>query len=345
MKILAERYMVELDSPEEYLSFLGNRIIYLNTVFVSGKGKRKTQLQRDFEQLEEYLGRKNKYKEYFAIFNGRKSFSKTDTDATFMRMKEDHMLNGQLKPGYNVQIGVESEYIVGIGLFPKPTDVTTLIPFLERMKNGYGRTIPNIIADAGYESEENYVYLEENNQTAYIKPQQYEISKTRKYRKDEFRVENMEYNAENNCYICKNGQELKYTYTQTTKSSNGYEIKKEIYRNDSCSGCPYRDKCHKSKKDYRTIKVSQRFAEEREVSRNNILSDVGILLRMNRSIQVEGAFGVIKEDYGFRRFLMRGKEKTETQFFLLSFAFNIQKYHNRIAGKRIGMDLFKKEIA
>lgn len=343
--ILSERYMVEFDTPEEYLSFLGNRIVYLNTIFVRGKGKRKTQLQRDFEQLEEYLERKYKYKEYFAILDGRKSFSKTDTDATFMRMKEDHMLNGQLKPGYNVQIGVESEYIVGIGLFPKPTDVTTLIPFLERVKKGTDRIIPNIIADAGYESEENYVYLEENEQTSYIKPQNYEMSKTRKYRNDDFRVENMEYNQEENSYICKDGQELKYIYTQTTKSANGYEIKKEVYRNASCSGCPYRDKCHKSQNDYRTIKVSQRFAQKREESRNNILSDAGIILRMNRSIQVEGAFGVLKEDYGFRRFLMRGKEKTETQFFLLSFAFNIQKYHNRIVGNRVGRDLFKKEIA
>ena len=291
------------------------------------------------------MKRKYKYKEYFAILDGRKSFSKTDPDATFMRMKEDHMLNGQLKPVYNVQIGVESEYIVGIGLFPKPTDVTTMIPFLERVKNGINRMIPNIIADAGYESEENYVYLEENNQTPYIKPQNYEISKTRKYCNDEFRVENMEYNQEENCYICKNGQELKYIYTQTSKSSNGYEIKKEVYRNENCSGCPYREKCHKSKNNYRTIKVSQRFAEKREESRNNILSDIGIQLRMNRSIQVEGAFGVIKEDYGFRRFIMRGKQKTETQFFLLSFAFNIQKYHNRIAGNRVGIDLFKKEVA
>ena len=155
----------------------------------------------------------------------------------------------------------------------------------------------------------------------------------------------MEYNQEENCYICKNGQELKYIYTQTSKSSNGYEIKKEVYRNENCSGCPYREKCHKSKNNYRTIKVSQRFAEKREESRNNILSDIGIQLRMNRSIQVEGAFGVIKEDYGFRRFIMRGKQKTETQFFLLSFAFNIQKYHNRIAGNRVGIDLFKKEVA
>ncbi len=94
-----------------------------------------------------------KYEKYFSIFKGRKSFSKTDTEATFMRMKEDHMLNGQLKPGYNVQIGVESEYIVGIGLFPNPTDVNTLIPFLDRVKKCIRHTIRNIIADVGYESE------------------------------------------------------------------------------------------------------------------------------------------------------------------------------------------------
>lgn len=345
LEILKDRYLVQFNTAEEYYEFLGKRIAALNMIFVHGKGKRKTQLQRDFETLEEYLERKQKYNEYFRTFNGRKSFSKTDTDATFMRMKEDHMLNGQLKPGYNVQIGVENEYILGVGLFPNPTDVTTLIPFLERIRNRTGRIIRNIIADAGYESEENYTYLEENEQTAYIKPQNYEKSKTRKYKKDEFRVENMEYDEINDCYICKNGQELKYIYTQRNKSKNGYDIEKKVYRNESCEGCPYRKQCHKSKYEQRTIKVSQRFKGQREQSLKNISTPLGILLRMNRSIQVEGAFGVIKEDKGFRRFLVRGKQETETQFFLLSFAFNIQKYFNRMQGNRLGQDLFEKEIA
>lgn len=154
MTVLSERYLVKLETPEQYFEFMKNRIAYLNTIFVQGRGKRKTQLQRDFEQLEEYLERKDKYKEYFRILAQRKSFSKTDRDATFMRMKEDHMRNGQLKPGYNVQIGVESEYIVGVGLYANLTDVTTLIPFLERLKRATHTTIGTIIADAGYESEE-----------------------------------------------------------------------------------------------------------------------------------------------------------------------------------------------
>ena len=345
LEILTDRYLVKFKTAEEYYEFLARRIAALNMVFVHGKGKRKTQLQRDFEILEEYLERKQKYKEYFRTLNGRKSFSKTDTDATFMRMKEDHMLNGQLKPGYNVQIGVENEYILGVGLFPNPTDVTTLIPFLERVRNRTGRIISNIIADAGYESEENYKYLDENEQTAYIKPQNYEVSKTRKYKNNEFRTENMEYDAENDLYICKNGQKLKYIYTQKSTSKNGYDVEKKVYRNESCEGCPYRKQCHKSKYERRTIKVSQNFKRQRERSLENISTSKGILLRMNRSIQVEGAFGVIKEDKGFRRFLVRGKQETETQFFLLSFAFNIQKYFNRKQGNRLGQDLFEKKIA
>lgn len=345
LNIVSERYWVNFNTAEECFSFLQHRIKIINEVFVSGKGKRKSQLQKDFEKLSEYLERKQKYEEYFNTFNGRKSFSKTDPDATFMRMKEDHMQNGQLKPGYNVQIGVESEYIVGVGLFANPTDVTTLIPFLKRIKKHTNRIFENIIADAGYESEENYTYLEEEHQRAYIKPSNYEQSKSRKHQKNEFRVENMEYNADKDCFICKNGQELKNTGVKERKTANGYMVQKTQYQNESCVGCPYREKCHKSKNAYRTIEISQRFKEQREKSKANILTDKGILLRVNRSIQVEGAFGVIKEDYGFRRFLMRGKEKTETQFFLISFAFNVQKYFNRIAEKRVGIELFQPKKA
>lgn len=188
-------------------------------MFVHGKGKRKTKLQKDIDKLEEYLLRMKKNEKCFSIFKGRKSFSKTNTDATFMRMKEDHILNGQLKPGYNVQIGVESEYIVGVGLFSNPTDINTLIPFLDRVKKGIWHTIKNIIADAGYESEENYVYLKENGQTAYIKPKNYEKSKIRAYKKDTFRVEHLGYNENEDYYICPNGCKLHYIYFQMCAKS------------------------------------------------------------------------------------------------------------------------------
>ena len=129
-----------------------------------------------------YLERQSKYDLYNSIFNGRNSFSKTDIDATFMHMKDDHMKNAQLKPGYNIQIGVEGEYIVGVDISSERSDQLTFIPFLDKLVESLPAKYENIIADAGYESEENYVYLEENNQKSFIKPQNYENTKSKKFK-------------------------------------------------------------------------------------------------------------------------------------------------------------------
>ncbi len=170
-------------------------------VFVHGTGRRKTQLQKSLEQLDWYLEKLKEYTKKLYTLGDRNSYSKTDPDATFMRMKEDAMLNGQLKPAYNIQHGVDSEYITWIDISPRPTDTRTLIPFLKDMESYLGFKYSEIVADAGYESEENYLFIESNGQTAYIKPQNYEISKTRKYKKDISRRENMEYHADRDSYI------------------------------------------------------------------------------------------------------------------------------------------------
>lgn len=172
--------------------------------FVHGIGKRKSLLQKKMEQLDEYISKLKKYNRYLHIAGNRNSFSKTDYDATFMRMKEDAMKNGQLKPAYNIQFGIDSEYVVWITAGPQPTDTTTLIPFLEELKQTIGYVYPNVVADSGYESEENYLYLESNFQTAYIKPSNYEQSKTRKYKTDIGRRENMIYDAVSDSYLCSN---------------------------------------------------------------------------------------------------------------------------------------------
>ena len=302
-------------------------------------------MQRDYDRIYEYFDRINRYHENQRILGTRNSYSKTDLDATFMRMKEDHMRNGQLKPAYNVQIGVESEYIVGLGLFPNPTDTTTLIPFLERLAKDTGRKYENIIADAGYASEENYTYLEENGQNAYIKPADYEIRKTRKYKQNIYRVENLSYDEIGDFFTCPNGKKLNHAYDSKRKTQNGYEVIKSYYICENCEGCPHRQKCYKGKYSNRKIGISKTMARQKAEATKRITTEEGILLRMNRSIQVEGAFGVIKQDRDFRRFFVRSKDKTETQFFLLAFAFNIKKLWNRTLDKRLGMDLFKKEAA
>lgn len=333
---------VELEQAIQFLSGIAGMS---GISFVRGKGKRKTELQRDWEKLTEYRERIEKYKESLGICGKRKSYSKTDTDATFMRMKEDHMRNGQLKPGYNVQIGVESEYIIGVGLFPNPTDTTTLIPFLERVQNGCGRKYRNIIADAGYSSEENYTYLENKQINAYIKPSDYEVRKTKRFKSNPYRTENLFYDDANDCFICPNGKRLYYAYDSRTTTENGYTVTKKNYVCEGCAGCPHREQCFKGKYENRKISLSQTMARQKREATERITTDEGIVLRMNRSIQVEGAFGVLKEDYAFRRFLTRGKRKTETQFFLLCFAFNIRKLWNRSNSGRLGKPLFEKIIA
>lgn len=339
-----EKYgLSETASLIDVVEFLLQTRNILGIKFVYGKGKRKTDLQRDYDRLYKYLERINRYHESQVILGTRKSYSKTDLDATFMRMKEDHMRNGQLKPGYNVQIGVESEYIVGIGLFSNPTDTTTLIPFLERIRENTGKKYLNIIADAGYASEENYSYLEENEQNAYIKPADYEKRKTKKYRDNIYRIENLSYDEINDCFTCPNGKRLNHAYDGKRKTENQYEVIKSYYICESCKGCPHREKCYKGKYENRKISFSKTMARQKAEATERITTEDGITLRQNRSIQVEGAFGVIKQDRDFRRFLTRGKVKTETQFFLLAFAFNINKLHNRTIDKRLGIDLFKQE--
>ena len=348
LPVIAERYGIYQDiTINECYQILLNQAELINLLFVQGSGKRKTQLQKDIETLGEYLSRLGKYTIQTEICGNRKSFSKTDIDATFMRLKDDAMKNGQLKPAYNVQIGVESEYIVGVGIFSNPTDVNTLIPLLKRMRSHTRRKIEQIIADAGYESRENYMYLKENGQKSFIKPQNYEISKTRRYKNDKYRVENMKYDKEHDIYVCANGEVLFFAYEKEEITTAGYKVKVKYYRNQSCEGCPHMGKCHRSTRGYREIKVSPEFIRDRAESLGNITSEEGNLLRTNRSIQVEGVFGVLKQDFRFRRFLTRGKGKVETQFFLLAFAFNIQKLCNRLESGRFGQELFplKKKTA
>jgi transposase len=301
--------------------------------FVSGKGKHKTQLQRDIELLEEYIWKQEKYDRYNGLFDGRNSFSKTDTDATFMHMKEDHMRNSQLKPGYNIQIGVEGEYIVGVDISSERSDPLTLIPFVERMTQSYPEKFKNIIADAGYESEENYQYLREHEYEAYIKPQNYEAMKSKRGKGSAGRRESMIYTPEQDTYICKNGKALHPAGTKVRKSKSGYVSEITVYECEGCEGCLFKSSCTKSAGNKR-MEVSKLFVNLREQSLVNITSTKGVLLRLNRSIQVEGAFGVLKEDYGFRRFLLRGTKNVRTEFLLLSFGYNVNKLHNKIQSNR-----------
>lgn len=323
-----------------------------NIVFVHGIGKRKTPLQKSIETLESYLNRLKKYNQQIHICAERNSYSKTDHDAAFMRMKEDAMGNGQLKPAYNLQHGVDSEYITWLTIGPQPTDTTTLIPFLKDAQEHLKFKYKNITADAGYESEENYLFIEGNGQTAYIKPQNYEISKTRKYKKDISRRENMEYHADRDSYICRNGRELTVTNERRSKTASGYVSVKTYYRSPDCTGCPYKTECIKGnncktpmEKRDKVLMVSKTMSQKRAEDLERITSEYGTMLRMNRSIQAEGSFADVKEDMNFRRYLYRGKANALAESILLAMGRNINKLHCKIQTGRTGSHLFSLKTA
>ena len=302
--------------------------------FVHGTGSRKTELQRQMESFQNYLERQETYDQHAVLLDGRNSYSKTDTDATFMRMKDDHMRNGQLKPAYNVQLGVEGEYITGLGLFPDRNDTTTMIPMLEEMRSYLGVSYRNVIADSGYESEENYKYLEQHGQGCYIKPQNYERSKTKKSKNAIGRWENMQYDPEKDEYTCHAGRVLKPINVRKRTSKTGYQTEVTVYGCESCEGCTHEPRCKKGTSD-KLLYISKDFLESRQSSQENITSPVGVLLRMNRSIQVEGAFGVLKNDYGFRQFLSRGKHNVLAEMVFLGIAYNVNKLHAKIQNGRL----------
>ena len=184
--------------------------------------------------------------------------SKTDSSATFMRMKEDAMNNGQTKPGYNLQIASENQFITNFGLYHNPNDTLTLIPFNQSFNQRYNR-LPNIeVADSGYGSEENYQFLEENGIEPYVKYNYFHIEQRLKNKSNPFHPDNLRYNKEENYYVCPMGQHLEFIGIRHNKNESGYISESSQYRARNCRGCPLRGECYKGKSDNRTIEVNHK---------------------------------------------------------------------------------------
>ena len=316
-------------------------------VFVHGKGKRKSEDQRRWEELEALYKRWEEYESSLEIMGeSRNSYSKTDPDATFMRMKDDHMRNGQLKPAYNVQIAVNSEYITGVDVFSNRTDFGTFVPFLKRLQRHHSAKYKEVTADAGYESLENYLFLEENGQVSFIKPANYEAQKTKKFKQKVGRIENMAYDAEEDCFTCAEGRKL-LLRRESSELLNGHFVTTAHYCCESCKDCPRRSVCCQAKdiEKPKEVILKKTFWEKRAESQKNITTERGIYLRMCRSIQVEGAFALLKNDFGFRRFLTRGKRNVRTELFFLSMAFNLKKLWMKRENGRLKTHLSEIRVA
>jgi transposase len=266
-----------------------------------------------------------KYAEQEKILRERNSYSKTDHDATFMKMKEDHMLNGQLKPAYNFQISTNNQYIVNYSLHQTTADTTTLQEHTEIYKQQYKQTPKAVTADAGYGSEQNYQYLQDNHIENYVKYNYFDKDQqTKKDKKHLFKPDALYYNSQKDYYVCPMGQHMQCTGTHQTKTKTGFIQTVSRYQAANCNGCPLRGVCHKSKGN-RIIEVNHALNKYKQQVRENLNSEQGIYHRKKRPCDVEPVFANIKNNHHFKRFLLRTKSKTEIEAGLLALAHNLRK--------------------
>jgi transposase len=267
-----------------------------------------------------------RYEQQEKLLGNRNSFSKTDRDATFMRMKEDHMRNGQLKPGYNVQISTNNQFIASYSLHPNPTDTKTLIPHLQQHIKAFKQKPANITADAGYGSEQNYQWLENKRITAYVKHNEFDRDQRHKKRDKAkpYATDKFIYNPVTNRYKCPAGKGMRKMGERIKTNHSGYEQTLTRYQSKSCNGCPLRGLCNPDYA-YRTIEVNLNWNRLKQAAQKRLKTKRGIEKRKKRCFDTEPVFAQIKHNHQFKRFLMRGLEKVTVEMGLLALAHNLRK--------------------
>ncbi len=280
------------------------------------------------KHLVDFILRKQKYQRDFEIFGTRNSYSKTDHDATFMRMKDDYMKNGQLKAGYNVQIATEGQYALAYSIFSNPTDTRTLIPFLNEIEQYYFELPKNIVADAGYGSEQNYDdILSNRKREALITYNMYSKEQKRKYKQNELNTANWEYNKKNDVYTCPNQQQLVFKYRSARTDKSGFTREFKVYECENCSGCPFRSACTKAKEgNNRKLMVNEKWEQQKEYVRAKLSEEKTGAIYRQRKIDVEPVFGFLKANLHFARFSVRGKSKVENEMGFALMAVNLRKF-------------------
>ena len=329
---------IKIETREEYAieyieNILNNYIKILDidvSKFVKGKGVKKTGYQRKYEKLKEYKEKLEKYAKHIKICGEKRgSYSKTDTSATFMRIKKDYMGNDQLLPAYNMQIAVCDEYIAIIDVKQYAADTDCFIPLMEKFKEQYGKYPKYPIADAGYGTFNNYIYCQQKGMEKYMKFSMFQKEiEDKKYRENPYRAINFRQDEKGNL-ICPNERKFKYKYKREIKGNN-YGRTEEIYECEDCTDCEYKTECCPKAKTNRKINLNEELTTIHKEVLKNLNSIQGALLCMNRSIQAEGTFGVIKHNKSYKRIHRKGIENVILEVTLISCGFNLYKYYNKI---------------
>lgn len=290
------------------------------------KEKLSKQQNKSLQKLEkEQLPKLREYEQHLEILGDRNSYAKTDTDATFMRMKEDHMLNGQLKAAYNIQISTENQIITHYSTHQTSTDFTTLKSHLEGFEKNYQKQSKQVVADAGYGSEENYQLLEGRQIDFFIPYNMYRIEQTRKHKKNLFHAQNLFYNKDQDFLVCPMGQRMHNIYTKKSKTSTGFVQHQAVYQATNYEGCPLRGQCFKAQGN-RRIEINHKLQRLKIKARENLESELGREIYSKRCIEPEPVFGNIKQNKGFKRFTLNKIAKVNIEFGLIAIAHNFSKW-------------------
>lgn len=334
---------VKLEKREEYAIEYVSELLEMykkgtnldESTFVSGCGHRKSIQQKQYQELQGYLERLKTYAHHIEICGDeRNSYSKTDHDATFMRIKRDYMGNDQLLPAYNLQVAVCDEYIAAVDVKPYASDMECFVPLMEKFNETYGHYPKYPVADAGYGSYNNYLYCEEHGMEKYMKFTMFKKETSdKKYHENPYRAVNFKRDRTGNL-ICPNGKTFHFKSKQHVYK-NKYGRTEEIYECESCEDCQYKKECCPKATKNRTIRMNQELTSIHQEVITNLESIHGALLRMNRSIQAEGTFGILKWDKSYKRLFRRGKKSVILEITLISCGFNLYKYHNKRQRKEL----------
>ena len=314
---LGEEAEISSESIEEEVKRL-NKII--SQIGNNPEPEKKKKIKKAAAELnKKYLPKLKKYEEQERILNGRSSYSKTDTDATFMMSKTKQIL-----PSYNVIIGTEEQLIVNYSLYQKASETDKFIPHVKKLKEiTKGKMPRRMVGDGTYGSDENYNYLEEQSIESYLKYPGFYQEARGGAGKNRFHRINFTYKQEDDKMYCPEGRQMSLVQTEERTTGNGYMQQLKKYKGD-CIGCKYLQACSKSPYG-RTVQLNMRLEKYKQNTKENLSSPLGIELRKKRSIDVESVFGDIKHNQGFKRFSLRGFEKVNAEFGLVALAHNMKK--------------------
>lgn len=287
-------------------------------------------LKNDYELLCDYLIKSLEYEEKERICGpNRNSYYKTDHDATAMTLKEDYYagLGSNMHAGYNSQLAVSKGIICAYYISQSRNDINDFVPVLKSFYNNYNFYPKRVCADAGYGSLDNYEFLNANNIENYVK--YYSFDGNVSGRKPDCYILN-----DNDTITCLNGLT---GYKVNMPNRHPKNAKGVFYRVDGCNSCLFSLYCKRymniKDENFKIFEIVERLAFYKQKAFDNLLSPKGIELRVNRSSQVEGAFGVIKEDMNYTRLRRISLEKVETEFMLTFLGYNLRKLFRHFDGK------------